>query len=40
MTDTELYRQLLGIVPPWQVNRVELNVLQQQVRVHVPYDFQ
>ena len=40
MTDTELYRQLLGIVPPWQVSRVELNVLQQQVRVHVTYDFQ
>lgn len=40
MTDTELYRQLLGIAPPWQVSRVELNVLQQQVRVHVTYDFQ
>lgn len=40
MTDTELYRQLLGLAPPWQVSHVELNVLQQQVRVHVTYDFQ
>ncbi len=39
MTDTELYRQLLGLASPWQVSHVELNVLQQQVRVHVTYDF-
>ena len=25
MRDTELYRQLLGLEPPWEVNRVELS---------------
>ena len=39
MTDTELYRQLLGLTAPWQVSRVELNIAQQEVRVHVSYDF-
>lgn len=39
MTDTELYRQLLGLTTPWQVSRVELSVPQQEVRVHVTYDF-
>jgi len=39
MTDTELYRQLLGLAAPWQVSHVELKIAQQQVRVHVTYDF-
>lgn len=39
MTDTELYRQLLGLAAPWQVNQVELSIAQQQVRIHVTYDF-
>ncbi len=39
MTDTELYRQLLGLAAPWQVSHIELNITQQQVRVHVTYDF-
>jgi len=39
MTDTDLYRQLLGLTAPWQISRVELNVAQQEVRVHVTYDF-
>jgi len=39
MTDTELYRQLLGLAAPWQVSHVELNITQQQGRVHVTYDF-
>jgi transposase len=37
--DTELYRHLLGLVPPWSVARVELDVSGQQVDVwveHVP----
>ena len=38
MTDTELYRQLLGLTAPWQVSRVELSVPQQEVRVHVNQD--
>ena len=39
MTDTELYGQLLGLTAPWQVSRVELNVPQQEVRVHVNYNY-
>ena len=33
MRDTDLYRQLLGLEPPWTVERVELDVKQQQVDV-------
>lgn len=39
MTDTELYRQMLGLTAPWQVSHIELNVPQQEVRVHVNYDY-
>lgn len=35
MDSVELYRQLLGLTAPWTVERVELNVAQQQVDVHV-----
>lgn len=35
MRDTELYRHLLGLVPPWQVGRVELSVDEQRVDVWV-----
>ena len=33
MRDVELYRQLLGLEPPWTVTRVELNVKDQRVDV-------
>ena len=33
MRDTELYRQLLGLVAPWVVNRVELSVTDGRVDV-------
>jgi transposase len=35
--DTELYRHLLGLAPPWSVARVELNVSGQQVDVWVEH---
>lgn len=35
MRDTELYRQLLGLVEPWEVDRVELSVTGQRVDVWV-----
>ena len=35
MRDTELYRQLLGLVEPWQVEGVELSVKGQKVDVFV-----
>ena len=33
MRDTELYRYLLGIEPPWTVERVELDLVNQRVDV-------
>jgi len=33
MQDTELYRQLLGLEPPWEVTRVELAVKDKRVDV-------
>ena len=33
MRDTELYRQLLGLVAPWEVSRVELSVVDSRVDV-------
>lgn len=37
MRDTELYRQLLGLEPPWSVARVELSVDPAQVDVWVEH---
>jgi len=33
MQDTELYRYLLGIEPPWTVERVNLDLVNQRVDV-------
>ena len=38
MNDTELYRQILGIVSPWTITHVELNVDEETVRVFAQYD--
>lgn len=38
MRDTELYRHLLGLTPPWTVARVELNVNEQKVDVWAEHD--
>ncbi len=37
MQDTELYRHLLGLVAPWVVERVELNIPGERVDVWVGY---
>jgi transposase len=37
MRDVELYRQLLGLEPPWSVERVELSVTDGQVDVWVEH---
>lgn len=37
MRDTELYRHLLGVVDPWEVERVELSVEGQRVDVWVKH---
>lgn len=37
MRDTELYRHLLGLVEPWSVDRVELDVAAQRVDVWVEH---
>ena len=33
--DTELYRHLLGITPPWTVGRVDLDAKGQKIAVHL-----
>ena len=33
MRDTELYRHLLGLVPPWEVSRIEMSVDDKRVDV-------
>lgn len=38
MKDTELYRHLLGLVPPWTVARVELNLETQRVDVWAEHE--
>ena len=35
MRDSELYKAILGLTPPWTVVRVNLDVKGQQVTVHV-----
>jgi transposase len=35
MHDTELYRKILGIEAPWEVDRVELDRTDGEVRVHL-----
>lgn len=37
MRDRELYQQILGINPPWFVERVELDEEQREVRVHLEH---
>lgn len=37
MEDTELYRHLLGLMPPWAVSRVELSIDTQKVDVWVEH---
>src|SRR5712692_2729661 len=38
MNDTELYRHILGLEAPWQVTRVELDIVEETVCVFVDYD--
>jgi len=33
MRDVELYQQLLGVISPWTVNRVELSVEDERVDI-------
>ncbi|MDX2150437.1 MAG: transposase family protein, partial [Bryobacteraceae bacterium] len=35
MDDRDLYRQILGIQSPWQVDRVELNLAEGEIHVHL-----
>ena len=37
MNDTELYRQLLGLVAPWQVSRVDLSAKEVWIDVWVDH---
>lgn len=37
MQDKELYQHILGLASPWSVERVQLNVEEQQIDVHVSH---
>ena len=37
MDDKELYRQILGIVSPWVINRIDLNMEKQEVNIYLEY---
>ena len=37
MKDTELYRHLLGITPPWTVEKVDLDVEKQRIDVSLAH---
>ena len=38
MKDKDLYRQILGIISPWEVSEVELNLLDSEVQVRINYN--
>ena len=38
MMDTELYRKLLGIEKPWEIDRVELNLAEERVDIWLRHD--
>jgi len=38
MNDKELYKQILGIVAPWEVSDVALNLLESEVKVIINYN--
>lgn len=37
MNDKSLYTQILGILPPWEVSDVELNLLDSEVKITIVY---
>lgn len=37
MNDKELYRQILGVVSPWEITRIDLNMDKQQVDIYLEY---
>ena len=38
MQDRDLYSQILGIREPWKVDRVDLDLKQGEVNVHLTHD--
>lgn len=37
MNDKELYRQILGVVSPWEITRIDLNMDKQRVDIYLEY---
>jgi transposase len=37
MNDKELYRQILGVVSPWEITRIDLNIDKQQIDIYLEY---
>jgi transposase len=40
LQDRELYSQILGVREPWRVDRIELNMDQGEVHVHLVHDYE
>ncbi len=39
MDDKELYRQILGVIAPWEINRIDLNMDQDRVDIYVEWPY-
>ena len=39
MDDKELYRQILGVIAPWEIDRIELNMDQDRVDIYVEWPY-
>ena len=39
MDDKELYRQILGVIAPWEIDRIDLNMDQDRVDIYVEWPY-
>jgi len=39
MDDKELYRQILGVVSPWEIKRIELEMDRGQVEIYLEWPY-
>ena len=37
MDDKELYRQILGVVKPWEIKKIDLDMSKQEVHIFLEY---
>ena len=39
MDDKELYRQILGVVAPWEIKRIELEIDKDRVDIYLEWPY-